>query len=113
MGYFLFLPKKNLIRLWSVALLLFLYAIWSTSINFRVVQKLLDNFFQKLDNSEVNRQFILPPSFKDIENKEGNQIGFPVSQIPPPRFCVERWASSLFIDIVSKFHMHLHNLSKK
>ena len=64
--------KKNLISLRSVAFVTIFYAIWSTSTNFTVVWKLLDNFFQKLDNSEVNRQFILPPSFKDTENKEGN-----------------------------------------
>ena len=29
-------------------------------------------FLKKLDNPKINHQFTSPPSFKDIENKEGN-----------------------------------------
>ena len=38
---------------------------------------------------ERNDQFKLPPSFKDIESKEGNAIGLPMSQIFPQILCLQ------------------------
>ena len=38
---------------------------------------------------ERNDQFTLPPSFKDIESKEGNAIGLPMSQIFPQILCLQ------------------------
>ena len=45
----------------------FLEVIWSMP----KIQKPLDKFFYKFDNSEINRQEIFPASFKNIENREG------------------------------------------
>ena len=39
--------------------------------NFAFFQKLLDKFFSKFENPEINRQEIFPASFKNIENMEG------------------------------------------
>ena len=43
-----------------------------------------DNFLKILHNLETNHQLISPPSFKDIENKEGNYMGLQMFQAPPP-----------------------------
>ena len=51
-------------------LIQFLEVIWSMPKNFAFFQKLLDKFFYRLDNPEVNRQEIFPASFKNIENRE-------------------------------------------
>ena len=73
------------VRLLSLPLL---YVIWLTPTNFTVIQKPLDIFFKILDNPEINHQFILPPSFKDIENKERQLNGTLNVTNFPPRFCV-------------------------
>ena len=51
-------------------LIQFLEVIWSMPKNFAFFQKLLDKFFYKFDNPEINRQKIFPASFKNIENRE-------------------------------------------
>ena len=40
-------------------------------------------------------------------------MGLQMSQNFSLRFCVFKWASSLFTGIVFKFHIHVHNLRKK
>ena len=39
--------------------------------NYAFFQKLLDKFFYKFYNPEINCQEIFPASFKNIENREG------------------------------------------
>ena len=56
-------------------LIQFLEVIWSMPKNFAFFQKLLDKFFYKFDNPEINRQEIFPASFKNIENRKGFNIG--------------------------------------
>ena len=53
----------------------FLEVIWSVPKNFAFFQKLLDNFFYKFDNPEINCQEILTASFKNIEIREDFYIG--------------------------------------
>ena len=43
-----------------------------------------DNFLKILHSLETNHQLISPPSFKDIENKEGNYMGLQMFQPPTP-----------------------------
>ena len=43
-----------------------------------------DNFLKILDNLETNHQLMSSPSFKDIENKEGNYMGLQMFQPHPP-----------------------------
>ena len=50
--------------------------------------KTAKQFFKKLDNPEINHQFTLPPSFKDIEHKERQLNGALNVTNMPPRFCV-------------------------
>ena len=45
-------------------LIQFLEVIWSMPKNFAFFQRLLDKFFYKFDNPEINRQQIFPASFK-------------------------------------------------
>ena len=52
--------------------LLFLYATWFKPIIFTLTWKPLDIFCYKLDNSEISHQLKSPASFKDIEDKKGN-----------------------------------------
>lgn len=40
----------------------------------RLFRKPLDDFLKKIGNPEIYHQFILSPSFNNIESKEGNQI---------------------------------------
>ena len=45
-------------------LIQFLEVTWSMPKNFAFFQKLLDKFFYKFDNPEINRQEIFPARFK-------------------------------------------------
>ena len=63
--------RRILLTCIQLLLIQFLELIWSIPKNFAFFQKLLDKFFYKFDNSEINRQKIFPASFKDIENWEG------------------------------------------
>ena len=63
--------RRILLTCIQLLLLQFLDVIWSMPKNFAFFQKPLDKSFYKFDNSEINRQEILPASFKNIENREG------------------------------------------
>ena len=56
-------------------LIQFLEVIWSMPTNFAFSQKPLNKFFYKFDNPEINRQYVFPAGFKNIENREGFKIG--------------------------------------
>ena len=94
----------------QLLLLQFLSVIWSIPTNFTLLKKLLDKFsLYKLDNSEINHQkYNIRCKFQEhwkqgrLLNRASNITNF------PPRFCVYKWASSLFTGIVFKFHIHVH-----
>ena len=67
--------RRILLTCIQLLLIQFLDVIWSMPKNFAFFQKPLAKFFYKFDNPEINRQEIFPASFKNIENKEGFQIG--------------------------------------
>ena len=67
--------RRILLTCIQLLLIQFLDVIWSMPKNFAFFQKLLDKFFYKFDNPEINRQEIFPASFKNIENREGFKIG--------------------------------------
>ena len=46
--------KKNLLTYIQLLLLQFLHVIWSMPTNFAFFKKLLDEFFYKFDNPEIN-----------------------------------------------------------
>ena len=91
-----------------------LYVIWLTPTNFTVIQKPLDNFLEKLDNPEINHQFILPPSFKDIENKE-RQLNWTsnVTNFPPPDFVFTSEHPHYSLALFASFIYQCTNSSKK
>ena len=68
----------------QLLLLQFLHVIWSTPTNFAFSKKPLHKFFYKFDNHEINCQQIHPASFKNIENREGFEIGPQIWPISPP-----------------------------
>ena len=71
-------------------------------------------FFKKLDNPEINHQFTCTLRASRFQGhwKQGRQWGFKCHKIFSLRFCVFKWASSLFTGIFFKFHIHVHNFSK-
>ena len=78
--------RRILLTYIQMLLIEFLEVICSMSKNFAFFQKLPDKFFYKFDNSEINRREIFPASFKNIENREGFQIGPQIQPIFPPNF---------------------------
>ena len=69
--------KNNFINLHSAAFdtVLARNLILSTPTNFAFFQKPHDKCFYKFENAEINCSQIYPASFKNIENREGFQIG--------------------------------------
>ena len=67
--------RRILLTCIQLLLFQFLRVIWSMSTNFAFFKKPLDNFFQKFAHPEINRQYMYPASFKNIENREDFQIG--------------------------------------
>ena len=64
--------KNNLISLYLAAFIIIFVCNLVHTDKFHGNLKPPDNFLKILDNLETNHQLISPPSFKDIENKEGN-----------------------------------------
>ena len=73
--------KKNLITLCSATFVTILLCTLVQAYKFYVKSRQI-LFWKKLDNPEINHQLLIsPPSFKGIENKKGNEMGIPMSQI--------------------------------
>ena len=99
--------RRILLTCIRLLLLQVLHVICSMPTNFAFLKKPLDNFFkirQSRDQSSIN----IPCKFQEhwkqgrLLNRASNMTNF------SPRFCVYKWASSLFTGIVFKFHMHVH-----
>ena len=67
-----------------------------------------DNFLKILDNLETNHQLMSSPSFKDIENKEGNYMGLQMFQPHPPPPPTQILCSQVSVLII---HWHYFRVS--
>ena len=67
--------KKNFINLHSAAFVTVFARNLVHAYKFRISQKAPDRFFFIFDNPKINCQYIYSASFKNIENREGFQIG--------------------------------------
>ena len=92
----------------QLLLLQFVYVIWSIPTNFALFQKPLNKFVYKLDN-HIHLSINIPCKFQE-HCKQGRLVNSASKGSNFfPQIWVYKWSSSLFIGIVFKFHLHVHN----
>ena len=99
--------RRILLTCIQLLLFQFLHVIWSMPTNFALFKKPLDNFLHLTIPRSIVSKYALQVSRTLKTGKALNRASNITSF--PPRFCVYKWASSLFTGIVLKFQMHVHN----
>ena len=109
--------RRILLTCIQLLLLQFLHVIWSMPTNFAFFKKLLDKFFLQIWQSRDQLSIHIPCKVQEhwnqrrLLNRAPNIIKFST------RFCVYKWASSLFTGIVLtwtfKFSKHIQFASKR